>query len=162
KLLATEFILTRICPSSSASLLWFNFFEYNPLLRLPEFMVGIACGIAYSNSVYTVRPKFTKLLTAISGVGCILVLAWSQQVKNTALITAFAPFAFGLLIYLLARSDRNQIILRSKLIVALGEASYAIYILHAPLAGYLHKLSGQATFGPSMLFIYLIVVISAS
>jgi peptidoglycan/LPS O-acetylase OafA/YrhL len=110
---------------------WVNFYAHFPLFHLPQFMLGVALGLLFLN--HKLRPGAHELLflSGIAGIGMAIVLkpthAW---VANIAPLT----MPFCALIYGAAGiPQRIAGIVAPRPLEILGEASYAIYILHVPL-----------------------------
>jgi peptidoglycan/LPS O-acetylase OafA/YrhL len=105
-----------------------HFASYFPLLNLPQFILGAALGkqfiergrLAYSNALFAA--------TALS-LGFTIVYRPSAVLDGGALC-----LIFGAMVYSLAGVDgKVKAALSFPPLVVLGEAAYAIYILHWPL-----------------------------
>ncbi len=113
---------------------------YNPLLRLPQFLCGVFLG-----RLYCLRPRvsvpFDRAMVAV-GVVVSLVLfgvQWGHLAlyfKDLALLPGFACLIWGLA----GGTDPLARALARPGMVALGEASYALYLLHSPLNNWLHAV----------------------
>jgi peptidoglycan/LPS O-acetylase OafA/YrhL len=148
-------MLALIRPASNIminSLSWAPIGYANPLLRLPEFLMGIALGrlfITYG------RWRFGGILAntglfgflAVIGIG---VLGINGFLARTALRFVNVPFLYealllvflALLIYGLAHGRGILAKLLSlPVMLALGEASYAVYILQIPVAAWVKGLT---------------------
>ena len=126
---------------------WANAIRYDPLLRLPEFCIGVVLAL-----LYRLIPPGSRLwkrggyfyIPAISII--ILVLSNGDSipypvVHNGLLAPAYATMIFGLALEggVLVR------FLSMPPLVFLGGASYSMYILHAPVLawmsiGFVHVL----------------------
>lgn len=105
-------------------LTWFTNHVPLPLLRLPEFYLGMLL-VDYSPK----RLPFGRwtMFVVLTAIFVLLSL-------NTHRFVTLIIFPFAGLIWLLANSSGTlQRILQSKLLVLLGGASYAIYLLQEPL-----------------------------
>lgn len=122
--------------------------KYNPLLRLPEFLFGAALGLSYVRSSAAVesspqpRGGLTADLSAMAVVAALALLptavvGWCPNVELFIHNGLLAPL-FGLLIWQLARG-RGAVsrVLSTAPLLLLGEASYALYLLHTPVILYL-------------------------
>ena len=149
--------------------LWANLVRYNPLLRLPEFCVGILLGRAYSLVQKSGGKWFGKgsWLYLPSALATMVLLSYSDSipyplVHNGLLLPLYACVLFGLALDggLVAR------VLSSKTLVFLGNASYSMYILHAPIASWMHILWRDAFLaipeGPLFVACYTAAVVLAS
>jgi peptidoglycan/LPS O-acetylase OafA/YrhL len=143
----------------------FDFFYYNPIARLPEFLLGILAGTAWTNRKSDFYDKFSAGISIVSLCGLAIVMALpfkSEYLKNGTC----APM-FALLISSLAcqRGILSRL-LSLRLTVALGAASYSLYILHWPLwielRYLLVKFHMLDKIGDNLFLLYLIVASIAS
>jgi len=118
-----------------------QFISKFPLLRLPEFLIGIAFGrlhgIAFQEKMPWVLPV---------SVGLIVLAILFMPTSHTQ--TALAPIYGLLLIGLTTHTG----FLSNKIMVLLGEASYSFYLLHAPLMYWALGLE-KFVIGPIPIFI---------
>jgi len=169
---------------------WAWIFYSNPLLRLPEFLIGIALGrlfvIRTALASRSAEPGRTR-----TGLLALLALAGRPQARHVTVLAAAAIVAiwclgplplmlfnqilldplYAVLIYGLAFGEGPLAALfASSAIVLLGEASYAMYILHWPIRYWLGHYVPRLPLGtPPFLaastvyfFVYLCVVIGLS
>lgn len=148
--------------------------KYNPLLRLPEFVMGMALGGLFLrrrrsadalNSAHTSQTTARWLeLAAIGGLAAA-ILFMPDAIRKFFLGGLLAPL-FAALVYALAfESGPIARFLRLPLLVLLGEASYALYILHLPLMRYwatFVNVVGMDLHSASSFAAYLVLVIAAS
>lgn len=116
-------------PASSPWLLW----EYtNPLLHLPEFVLGLTLGLLFLRRRGH-APAVYSFLSIVVGVAVLCVLTIAGQASDRWIGVISLP-AFAVLIWCLA-FGRGPLaaFFASRPLVALGEASYALYLLHVPL-----------------------------
>jgi peptidoglycan/LPS O-acetylase OafA/YrhL len=112
--------------------------EFTPILRLPEFAIGILLGRAY------VLGRFQRLdgnlFAAIAFASIFAVLVFCPNLPHPLLANGLLAPLFALLIISLAQA-RGPIawFLALPFMVTLGEASYGIYILQIPLALVIHR-----------------------
>jgi peptidoglycan/LPS O-acetylase OafA/YrhL len=124
--------------------LWIDAVRYSPLARLPEFVIGIALGRVWLDP--RARGWFaewgsTASIAATAGV--LAVLALGDRVPYPLLHNGLLAPLFVVLIAALA-AGRGPVVrvLSTRSLLALGEASYALYILHVPLLMWAHKVFG--------------------
>jgi peptidoglycan/LPS O-acetylase OafA/YrhL len=127
-----------------------------PVLRFPEFLVGIfGCSFFIKKGQYWKIKTFfnTILLTLV--ILFILFLACTIN-QTTANQTGFITISMFFLIYLLsANQSIYSSILQHKSLLLLGNASFAIYILQAPIRNYYNYLHLPSY----MIFAYPLVLI---
>jgi peptidoglycan/LPS O-acetylase OafA/YrhL len=148
------------CPATAApSPSWVSkLVGFNPLLRLPEFLLGITLGRLFilqrqeSRAVISGQELRTKVSsrmlpwTALAGI--LTLLACGSWIPYPFLHNGLLDVLFAVLIYGLARDGASmgrrvlQVthVLSMPLLVLLGEASYAIYILHVPLRTWMYRI----------------------
>lgn len=104
---------------------WFNFSAYFPLFTLPQFMLGVAMGRLYL--LRGAMPQSNAVFITTSAALCIIV---ALQMTNSAVLS----LVFGLMIYAMADLKGYALnVMSVRPLVALGNASYALYILHVPV-----------------------------
>ena len=148
---------------------WRNFLHYFPLLHLPSFLVGMALGLMFVKrspggpglQTLAFWGSFVALIGVSVGRSALPDLFYSQPV----LILLFcAVIYFGAKT---AAGQRDQVLCHP-LLVRLGDASYAMYILQAPLASWfeflLKKLSKVNNWmdSPWLVAIFFILLVSIS
>ena len=120
---------------------WLNTLRYNPIVRLPEFLMGIVLGRLYLESERHPAAqsvlRSTPAATAFSLGAALLILGSlvvSPSVPYPLLHNGLLAPAFALLIVSLA-ANRGPLAawLGSPPMVLLGEASYSLYLIHIPL-----------------------------
>jgi peptidoglycan/LPS O-acetylase OafA/YrhL len=118
---------------------WAGVIRYNPLLRLPEFCIGVVVALLYrmvpagsrlwKRGAYFYIPAIIIILSVLVNGARIPY----PIVHNGLLAPAYAVMIFGLALEggVLAR------FLSRPVLVFLGSASYTMYILHAPVSAWL-------------------------
>jgi len=113
---------------------WLKVVKYNPLIRLPEFVFGIGLGLlcgpqaqSWARAGRGSRGGWT--LAAVAGIAAILCC--SERIPYVILHNALLLPLFGLLLWDLALGGGPiGWLLSRRSLVLLGDASYALYILH--------------------------------
>jgi peptidoglycan/LPS O-acetylase OafA/YrhL len=106
---------------------WHHFSAYFPLLNLPQFLLGIAIAKVFLSGER--RMAVGLLYASIAAVTAIIAFKtfapWLTD--GTVLCVVFGAMVYGL------AGLKSSSILSARPLVVLGEASYAIYILHVPI-----------------------------
>lgn len=108
--------------SGETTLLWKNVLSFNPLLRLPEFLVGVFAGRLFL-SVKNNRKLGTPLVVLGVAVVVTLVLV-ADRIPRPLISAGFLSPAFAAIIYGLALRPRWAVFLETSTLVLLGDASY--------------------------------------
>jgi len=106
-----------------------------PLLRLPEFVIGMGIALLLKNSTW--RPPHLSLSVALSVVGYAAFIAPSVPGTEIYPALAFTVLAFALLIASLAERDMQgrPTFLARRTWQELGTASFAFYVVHLLVIG---------------------------
>lgn len=153
---------------------WVDQIEYySPLFRLPEFIFGMCLGIIHvrwhrwpSSALGLARHDYAwdlALVCIALALAGALMLPWPAHYSPSVL----AMPLFGAAILLLAQ-QRGAIarLLSTSIFFWLGEISYGIYILHAPLWSWLawiaHAAFHVAPSDPALLPLYLVLVLATA
>jgi peptidoglycan/LPS O-acetylase OafA/YrhL len=117
---------------------WLRVVIYNPVMRLPEFLFGVVLGLAFLRHVERPRVLDSRwlgiALTVLPVVAIVVVLSFSSHLPFALLHNGLLAPLFGCLIFGLA-IGRGPVawVLGRPLLVLLGDASYAVYLLQDPL-----------------------------
>ena len=141
---------------------WLNALKFNPLARLPEFLLGMACGLLFLRSR---RESKFALPLVLSGIGAfVVVVAFSPDIPYPVLHTALLGPAFAAIVYGLALRPSWGAFLENRLLVLFGDASYSLYLLHSMIIGmYFYGRTGQlqhTSFLGVLVFVLLLLTIS--
>jgi len=136
-LVAVEIVRASL-PGRSPAMI--NFSEYFPLFNLPQFILGISLA-----SIFIARPKLASvaydIMLAVGIAAVAAIIAFKARVPllgNTAILSLpFALIVFGAA----GATGRLSKCLSMPALVLLGEASYALYILHVPIWMWWHRLN---------------------
>lgn len=149
-----------------------SFIKFHPIMRLPEFFIGVLLGRMYliKSKAAAAHPmkkksKFyapTRITIIILCCGFLASHIYQPLIYCGGLLT----IVIGMHVYGLAR-DRSLIpgILRHKLFVVLGQASYAIFILHYPISLWFTNMDKDhlsAQYPLTVFLLYLIVTTGIS
>lgn len=141
---------------------WLYVLKYHPLVRLPEFFVGIMAG-----RLFLLTGGFQpKTSTAVFLAGSVLLLAalllgdmLPYPVINCGLL---APL-LAVLVVSLASGGLGADLLRHKWLVMLGQSSFCLYMLHIPIWNFLHQVLapyGDLSHAANLLILAAIVLLS--
>lgn len=123
-------VILRLEPKSAA----YYFLYYSPLFHTPQFFAGAALGRIYLEDSAPKPQTATLWLAGAILVGLMFVFYGQAIFVQCGVM--LAPFA--MLIWALAKGDGLLTkFLSSGPMQLLGDASYSLYILHAPVFAYL-------------------------
>jgi peptidoglycan/LPS O-acetylase OafA/YrhL len=142
-----------------------DFIYYFPLLHFNAFMLGLAFGMLYKRFHQRIeigsRITFWGVLLSLAAI-CISIMYWQEITAWTgvsiALTNGILSPLFGIFIIFLAL-DQSIIsrILQNRVLILLGEASYAIYILQEPISQiYYYKFAVRTNWSDAVHFYILI------
>jgi peptidoglycan/LPS O-acetylase OafA/YrhL len=145
-----------------------DFVSYNPLLNSPSFMIGVICGILYVRRSYfsSLNARVISLLEISSVVLGVYLIAFSG-IPGIYLRNGLVAPLFALIICIFAEGRGiTARLLSLPLLVLLGEASYAMYILQFPVSYWVRALidaTGLSHFGAVVYgAVYLFAIIGLS
>jgi len=109
--------------------------KYAPVAHLPEFVVGTIAGELFLRELRSGAQRGGTILTFTVCLALLFALAFSPSIPYPLLHNGILTPLFAALVYLLARG-RSPIawLLALPPMVLLGEASYAVYLLHLQVA----------------------------
>lgn len=151
---------------ASNSVFWRSF----PLLRSIEFLLGIFLGKFYlrEGSFKTwmkLNPGLIGFLFWLSTLLSLFLISIHSNFPREILANTFMVPLFSFMIFSLAvvKIPFTKF-LRSRLILLLGGASYALYIVHVPMLYYVKMMLEMfnLSYGLEYMAIYLLIVISLS
>ena len=113
---------------------WLLFGSYFPLLRLPQFLFGMVLGKLFLIGTLQLESRTAARLSWAATLAALLVfiLPWTLP-PSAFLDTLLVPIFGAVIIGLAAQSGGLARLLSTRLMVLLGGASYALYLLHAPI-----------------------------
>ena len=135
--LACTLLYTRLQPEGAITPKtlgpWINTLKYHPLMRLPEFLMGMAAGLLFLRKAV---PRRWAAPLVLAGLAVTAAVAWrSASIPYLVIHTALLAPAFTLLIYGVALRPTGVGLLEHRWMEALGEASYPFYLLHSLILG---------------------------
>jgi peptidoglycan/LPS O-acetylase OafA/YrhL len=104
----------------------------NPIFRVPEFVIGVMLARQTAVSSWTSGP-FSGWLLLFGAIGAAAVISVNQISFHPVQSALLVPF-FAMMIVGLANS-KNIVtkVMSNSLLVLLGEASFALYLIHMPI-----------------------------
>lgn len=113
--------------SSLDFLFWLSVVKFNPLVRLPEFLLGMGIGTLFVRMPSRPRSWPIALAAALLGIAIVVRAAVPYPIMHSGLLApVFALFIFGF-----ATQPAWTRFLSAKPLLLMGEASYSLYLLHA-------------------------------
>ncbi len=106
-----------------------SFVKFFPLGRLPEFLMGMACGFLFLRSER--NPKLAAPLVGLGLLGAAATALASRYVPYLMVHTAISGPAFAALVSGIALEPKWVAWLNIRLLVLFGDASYSFYLLHS-------------------------------
>jgi len=132
-----------------------SFLYFNPVLRMADFATGVLIGVVYA------RGGRLSPWWALAAAGC-LVAGNSLLAHVVAARVLLVHAGSAALVLSLAFTPRSSESLWIRTGVLLGQASYAVYLIHQPLA-YLYNTAVVKIFGTDPPYLsYLAVLVATS
>jgi len=114
--------------SGETTLLWKNVLSFNPLVRLPEFLVGVFAGRLFLSA--KTRPALAAPLV-LFGIAVVLALVLlADRIPRPLISAGFLSCSVAAIIYGLALRPGWAKFLKARTLILLGDASYSLYLLH--------------------------------
>jgi peptidoglycan/LPS O-acetylase OafA/YrhL len=113
-----------------------NFIKFFPLVRLPEFVLGMAMGRLFAaRSELGLTETLGRRMTWIAALLVLAGLCASDRIPLALMHNVVLALPFAALVLGLALAPRTSFgsWLSHPTLVALGEASYSLYILQVPV-----------------------------
>lgn len=128
--LLPSLFIAGIHPVGIEAVLWQRAVYYMPLMRLPTFLLGVVIGRLFTQGL---RLSYAPLWVIAAACGIVVMPGVLSGIGVALIEAVLIPFLL-LLIFALAHEERwSAVLLAHPVAVVLGEASYALYILHVPL-----------------------------
>jgi len=133
-----------------------------PLLRLPEFMLGIGAGRLYVSGALDRQTRAVRSAGLVALVLILILLGFDLGVPKVLIQNTLEAPLFAVLIFAAASGTLpSPRWLISRPLVLLGRASYAVYIVHQPLKWMFESVArrlGLASPSPALLLTYLVLL----
>lgn len=145
--------------SSEVTLFWKNLLSFNPIVRLPEFMVGMLAGRLFLCK--TVKRRCGSILIFSGTAIIVMIAAFANRIPNPLISAGFLSPAFAAIIFGVAQQPRWTRFLALRPLVLLGEASYSLYLLHSFVIEHAFEATSRLSFGIRVV-ICIVAAIGAS
>jgi peptidoglycan/LPS O-acetylase OafA/YrhL len=116
-----------VSPESN-DLTWLNVLRFNPLARLPEFIMGACCGFLFLRT--SIARKWATPLFATGTLAFVVVVIFSPRIPYPLLHNGLLAPAFAAIIYGIALRPAWARLMETRALILLGDASYSLYLLH--------------------------------
>jgi peptidoglycan/LPS O-acetylase OafA/YrhL len=121
--------------------IWRLYVTNNPLLWMPLFVMGI-CASRFVSDWKKVSTSTAHMLSTLAFAALILAaLAWPQKWADVFVTGGIAPLLVAVIIFFTRRPGWITKTIGGPLLSKLGEASYVLYILQAPLWHYWQEIT---------------------
>lgn len=146
---------------------WLVALKFSPVVHLPEFVLGVAAGVHFlaHASPAAGRARDARLArgTALLVTAAVAWFALGPSLPFVLLHTGLLAPVWALVVLALAHGGGlTGRVLGSAPLVRLGEASYALYLIHAPLDVYVRKLLALSSLAPASPWTSLGVFLAAA
>ena len=137
-----------------------NFILFFPLFHLPQFIFGMALGRVYLFCP-AVSHRVHAALLSFGAIGVIVTLGARLVLPTWTQTDAALCILYGLVIFGATKTEATFRVLVSPTFTLLGEASYALYIIHVPVAWWWNWLTRGLFLPPfvSFLLYFLLVLV---
>jgi peptidoglycan/LPS O-acetylase OafA/YrhL len=130
---STSYVLLKpdglgLIDSGVVNATWLNVVKFNPMARLPEFLMGMCGGMLFLRNV--VGRKLATPLVLGALIGLLAVAYFSPAIPYPILHTGLLSGIFATLVYGLALGPSWTKFLNARILVVFGDASYSLYLLH--------------------------------
>lgn len=120
-----------------------QFVKFFPLVRLPEFLMGMACGFLFLRTESNQKVAWPLVIAGLLGVAATAYA--SRFVPYLIVHTALSGPAFAALVYGIALEPKWASWLNNRALVLFGNASYSFYLLHSMFVWpFFHDFKTQA------------------
>ena len=142
--------------------LWLTVLKFNPLMRLPEFLLGVLLGLVFvrERAAAASKPRSGAVMTAAGVVLMLAAFMLGGRIPYPLMHNALLAPVSALLVYGLARGGGPLGPLLSRpWLVQLGGASYALYLLQFPISEFLHWLATRVDLASPLRFLGVLLAL---
>jgi len=145
--------------SSDVTLFWKNLLSFNPIVRLPEFVVGMLAGRLFLSR--KIKDWLGSIFIFCGATVIVLITAVATEIPNPLISAGFLSPAFAAIIFGVALQPAWSRFLALRPFVLLGEASYSLYLLHSFVIEHAFGVTSSLPHGIRVL-ICLVAAVGAS
>jgi peptidoglycan/LPS O-acetylase OafA/YrhL len=139
--------------AEAMSLFWLGVLKFNPLMHLSAFVAGMATATLRIDK----KDRWLAPLATLGIIGILLIPALPYPLLHNGLLI---PLNCMLVLGLARGGGVVGVFLRQPMLVRLGEASYALYILQVPLGNWVELVTVRWFPGRWLAFgVYLVTAI---
>jgi peptidoglycan/LPS O-acetylase OafA/YrhL len=124
---------------------WLFILKYNPLVRLPEFLMGIMAGRFYLRSGGFHARTSTAVFLVVGAV-LLAALLLGHRIPYPIVNSGLLAPLLALLVSSLASGGFGARLFRFKWFVLLGQSSFCLYMLHLPIWNFVHQIAAPRAF----------------
>ncbi|MFY9528079.1 MAG: hypothetical protein WBC04_10675 [Candidatus Acidiferrales bacterium] len=121
---------------------WLKVLMFNPLVRLPEFLVGVMAGRLFLLTG-GFRRQSSNAVFLVSSLLILATLLLGHRIPFPVINTGLLAPLLALAVSSLASGGFAARLFQPRWFVLLGQSSYCLYMLHAPLWDYALQLSSR-------------------
>jgi peptidoglycan/LPS O-acetylase OafA/YrhL len=126
--------------SSRSTGFWLYILKYNPLVRMPDFFIGVMAGRLYLLTGGFRRQNSTAVLV-FSGLLLLAMLLLGNRIPYPVINSGLLAPLLALVVSALASGGFAAHLFEPRWFVLLGQSSYCLYMLHVPLWNLAHEVS---------------------
>ena len=122
-------------------LAWLNALRFNPLVRLPEFLVGVCGGLLYLQ--HAVSLRWAAALVAAGLAALCVVTIYSDRIPYPVIHNGLLALPFLAIIYGVALRPWWAAVLEWPAFRKLGEVSYSFFLTHGLVIALFFRPDGR-------------------
>lgn len=141
---------------------WLGMVKFSPLFRLPEFALGMAAGLLFLRAPQAFG-RYASTIGLLAAASIVAVLSFHDRLPYLAIHNGIlAPFFAILIMTLATGAGPLAWLLGTRPLRLLGEASFALYLMHLAILSYATKALEMAGMSmntaPWLLIVTLVVM----
>jgi len=121
---------------------WLYVLKYNPLVRLPEFLMGIMAGRLFLLTG-GFRRQISSAVFLASTFALLIFLLLGHRITYPVINSGLLAPLLTVIVCSLASGGKVADFLKQPWFVALGQSSFCLYMLHLPLWDFCYRASAR-------------------